>query len=272
MRDRFVIVSGTIGFFFALCWYFIDFLLLWLEDPLPERFKHLTFISPAEPFFTTMHVALMGSLFISMPVILYHAWEFIAPGLKVKEKKITLLFVLFGTAFFLIGGAFCYFLILPLGLNFLLLFGTNYWKMEVTIGLYLDFVVKLILAFAFAFQTPLIMVLLTKFGVINTVKMRLYRKWAFLGAFIVAAVLTPPDVVTQTSLALPLYGLYEFGVVASMLVEDPKRRAEVIQEIMAEREARKAKKAAADAAAEAAAKKFKQAPKKDPGKETKKSA
>lgn len=273
MRDRFVIVSGTVLFFFGLCFYYVDILLLWLEDPLPPQFKHLTFISPTEPFFTAMQISLMGSLFISMPVILYHLWQFIAPGLKVKEKKVTILFVMFGTFFFVLGGLFCYFLVLPLGLKFLLLFGSDHWKMEVTIASYLSFVVQMLLGFAFAFQTPLIMVLLTKFGVVNTVKMRLYRKWAFLGSFVVAALLTPsPDVLSQSLLALPLYGLYELGVVVSILVEDPKVRAQVIAQLRAERDARKARKEAADAAADVAAKKARQTARKDPGKSAPKSA
>lgn len=250
LRDRFVIVGIVVGFFFGLCFYFIDFLLLWLEDPLPKQFMELTFITPTEPFFTSMKVAFMGSLFFSMPVILYHIWGFIAPGLKVKEKKVTSMFVGFGTFFFLMGGVFCYFLVLPLGLKFLLTYGTNWWKMQVTIGFYFAFVVKLILAFAFAFQTPLLMVLLTKFGITNTIKMRMYRKWAFLGTFVVAAVLTPPDIITQTLLAIPLYALYEFGVVVSLLFEDPKNRERVRQEIDDQMAAKRAAKESMQSQAE----------------------
>lgn len=231
LRDRFVVVGLVVAFFFGLFFYFIDFLLFWLEDPLPSQYADLTFITPTEPFFTAMKVSFMGSLFISMPVILYHIWGFIAPGLKVKEKKVTSMFVGFGTFFFLLGGTFCYFLVLPLGLRFLLTYGSNWWEMQVTIGFYFSFVVKLILAFAFAFQTPLLMVLMTKFGVVNTVKMRMYRKWAFLGTFGVAAVLTPPDIITQLLLAIPLYGLYEFGALVSYFFEDPKNREKVRQDI-----------------------------------------
>ena len=153
-----------------------------------------------------------------------------------------MLFVISGTMFFLFGGVFCYFLVLPLGLKFLLLFGANYWKMEVTIGLYYNFTLKLILAFAFAFQTPLLMVFMTKVGLVSTVKMRVYRKWAFLGCFVLSAVLTPPDVITQLLLAVPLYGLYEFGVFVSYFFEDPKQREEVLREFQAQREAKKAQK------------------------------
>jgi sec-independent protein translocase protein TatC len=103
----------------------------------------------------------------------------------------------------------------------------------------------MILAFAFAFQTPLIMVLLTKFGVINTIKMRLYRKWAFLGAFALSAVLTPPDIITQILLGIPLYLLYEFGVLVSAFFEDPKQREQVIKQMRLQREMREAKKEAA---------------------------
>ena len=250
IKDRTIQVSLVVAFFFGVSFYFIEIFLLWLEDPLPKKFADLTFITPTEPFFTNMKVAFMGSVFISMPWILYHIWGFIAPGLKVKEKKITAMFVFFGTIFFLFGGVFCYFLVLPLGLKFLLAYGSNFWKMQVTIGFYFSFVVKLIMAFAFAFQTPLIMVLLTKFGVINTVKMKMYRKWAFLGTFALSAVLTPPDVITQVLLAVPLYGLYEFGIVVSRFFEDPKNRELAIRQMKAEMEARRAAKEAAATAAQ----------------------
>ena len=242
LKDRFIIVGGVVLFFLGVCFYFRDFLLEWLQRPIPTQFKDLTFISPTEPFFTAIKVALMGSLFISMPVILFHTWKFLAPGLKVREKKITMLFTISGTLFFMFGGVFCYFLVLPLGLKFLLMFGAAYWKMEVTIGLYYTFTLKLIMAFAFAFQTPLVLVFMTKLGVISTVKMRLYRKWAFMGCFVIAAVLTPPDVITQMLLAIPLYGLYEFGLFVSYFFEDPKNRQEAIDHIMAQKEAKRAAK------------------------------
>jgi len=251
LKNRLIQVTLVLAIFFGVCFYFIDFLLLWLEDPLPKKYAELTFITPTEPFFTAMKVSFMGSTFISMPWILYHFWGFIAPGLKVKEKKITALFVAFGTAFFLFGGLFCYFLVVPLGLKFLLNYGTTWWKMQVTIGFYFSFVVKMILAFAFAFQTPLIMVLMTKFGVINTVKMKLYRKWAFLGTFALAAVLTPPDIITQVLLAFPLYALYEFGMVVSRFFEDPKARAIAFKQMKAEQAAKKAAKEAAQRVAKA---------------------
>ena len=249
LKNRLVQVALVVSLFFGVCFYFIDFLLLWLEDPLPKKYAELTFITPTEPFFTAMKVSFMGSMFISMPWILYHIWGFIAPGLKVKEKKVTALFVFFGTLFFLFGGLFCYFLVVPLGLKFLLNYGTTWWKMQVTIGFYFSFVVKMILAFAFAFQTPLIMVLLTKFGVINTIKMKLYRKWAFLGTFGLAAVLTPPDIITQVLLAFPLYGLYEFGIIVSRFFEDPKNRELALKQMQMEAAAKKAAKEAAQRAA-----------------------
>ncbi len=248
LKNRFIRVAIVVGFFFGICFYFIEFLLIWLEDPLPPEFKNLTFITPTEPFFTNMKVSLMGSIFISMPMILYHVWFFIAPGLKVKEKKVTMMFVFFGTFFFLFGGLFCYFLVLPLGLRFLFNYGVDYFIPQVTIGFYFSFVVKIIMAFAFAFQTPLIMVLLVKFGVINTIKMRLYRKWAFMSTFLISAVLTPPDIITQVLLAFPLYGLYEFGLMVSTFFEDPKTREAVYRQMQEQSEMKKAKKEAAEAA------------------------
>ncbi len=247
-KDRLIQVSIVVLIFFGISFYFIVIPLAWLEEPLPPNFGRLSFITPTEPFFTNMKVAFMCSLFISMPFILYHLWQFVSPGLKVKEKKITMLFVFFGTLFFVFGGLFCYFLVMPIALKFLMNYGTNFWEYQVTIGFYFSFATKLILSFAFAFQTPLIMVLLTKFGVINTVKMRMYRKWAFLGCFVLASVLTPPDIVTQVMLGFPLYGLYEFGVVASALFEDPKQRELAIKQMQLQREMRKAKKESEKAA------------------------
>ena len=246
LKNRMIKVTIVLAFFFGLCFYFKEFLLFWLEDPLPAKYKgNLIFISPTEPFFAHMKVSFMGALFISMPYILYHIWFFVSPGLKVKEKKITMMFVLFGTLFFVFGGVFCYFLVLPLGLKFLIGYGVEYYNFQLTIQLYFSFVVKMILAFAFAFQTPLIMVLLTKFGIINTIKMRLYRKWAFLGAFALSAVLTPPDIITQVLLGIPLYLLYEFGVLVSAFFEDPKQREQVLEQMRLQREMREAKKKAA---------------------------
>ena len=246
LKNRMIKVAIVLAIFFGLCFYFKEFLLFWLEDPLPVKYKgKLSFIEPTEPFFAHMKVSFMGSLFICMPYILYHVWFFISPGLKVKEKKITMMFVFFGTVFFLFGGVFCYFLVLPLGLKFLIGYGIEWYQMQVTIKMYFGFVVKLILAFAFAFQTPLIMVLLTKFGVINTIKMRMYRKWAFLGAFLLSAVLTPPDIITQVLLGIPLYLLYEFGVMVSAFFEDPKQREQVLKQMRLQREMREAKKEAA---------------------------
>ena len=159
-----------------------------------------------------------------------------------------MMFVFFGTFFFLFGGLFCYFLVLPLGLRFLFNYGVDYFIPQVTIGFYFSFVVKIIMAFAFAFQTPLIMVLLVKFGVINTIKMRLYRKWAFMSTFLISAVLTPPDIITQVLLAFPLYGLYEFGLMVSTFFEDPKTREAVYRQMQEQSEMKKAKKEAAEAA------------------------
>jgi sec-independent protein translocase protein TatC len=255
LKDRLIRVALVVAFFFGVSFYFFDIFRLWLVDPLPAKYAELTFITPTEPFFTAMKVSFMASTFISMPVILHQLWLFIAPGLKVKEKKITFMFVSFGTFFFLLGGVFCYFLVLPLGLKFLLNYGVQFWKMQVTIGFYFSFVVKLMLAFAFAFQTPLLMVLLTKFGVVNTVKMRLYRKWAFLGAFTISAVLTPPDIITQVLLAIPLYGLYEFGAVVSRWFEDPKERERVEKEIILAAQMRKAKNSSSNPASKAKSKK-----------------
>ncbi len=220
--DRLFIAALVSGLCFALSLIFIDPLLLLLEYPIPRAYADLTFLSPNEPAWVAVKVAVMATLFLSMPTILYALWGHLPRNSAVQKKHAAGWFVGLGTLFFVLGGVFCYFLVLPLGLKFLLNWGVQWWKIQVTMELYYTFVTNLMTVFAFAFLTPLIMVMLVQNGYVKTVQLRKARPWFYCASFVIAAVLTPSDIITQVLLAVPLYCLYEFGVVVSIFFENSR--------------------------------------------------
>ncbi len=230
LRVRLVILATTVMVCSAISFLGREYLINFLEKPLPEAFKDLSFISPTEGFFVAMKVSIFSGICLSFPVILYQSWQFIAPGLKKKEIKYTVPLVCFGTLFFFIGTSFAYFIILPLGLDFLLAFGAEYWTPTITVANYLSFCIKLILGFGAVFELPLIIAFLCKVEIITTSQLIYYRKYALLSTFILSARLTPPDVITQVFMALPLALLYEVGIFAGKMFEKKKREATDEQE------------------------------------------
>lgn len=225
LRTRLVYVVFTVIVFSIVSFLSVDYLIKFLERPLPEAFKTMSFISPTEGFFVAMKISVFTGIFFSSPVILYHSWLFVAPGLKNKEKKSMVPLVFFGTLFFLMGTSFAYFAILPLGLNFLISFGAQYWSPTITVANYLSFALKLILGFGVVFELPLVIAFLCKIGLVTTTQLIKFRKYAFLASFVLASILTPPDVITQVFMAFPLALLYEVGIYAGKLLEK-KRSAE----------------------------------------------
>lgn len=224
LRTRLIVVISTVMVFSAICFLARDFFIHLLENPLPEAYKEMSFLSPTEGFFVAMKVSIFAGIVLSFPIILFQIWQFISPGLVKKEKKFTIPLVFFGTIFFLIGVSFAYFAILPLGLNFLLTFGAQYWTPNITVANYLSFCLKLLFAFGMAFELPLLVAFSCKVGLVSTDQLIKSRKYALLSFFILAAMLTPPDVVTQVFMALPLILLYEIGIYAGKLFE--KKREE----------------------------------------------
>lgn len=224
LRTRLVVVVSTVMVCSGAAFIVRGSLIHLLERPLPETFQTLSFISPTEGFFVAMKVSIAAGIILAFPVILYQSWAFIVPGLRENEKKFTLPLVFFGTVFFIAGISFGYFIILPLGLSFLLSFGAEYWTPTITVANYLTFCIKLLLAFGAVFELPLLIAFLCKVQLISTKKLIYYRKYALLSSFIVAAMLTPPDIITQVLMALPLAILYEVGILAGKLLEK-KREA-----------------------------------------------
>jgi sec-independent protein translocase protein TatC len=180
---------------------------------LPEG-AHMIATGVTSPFLTPLKLAFYLALFISMPVILYQLWAFVSPGLYKHEKRLArpLLFAAMGL--FYMGCAFAYFLVLPAAFRFLVAVTPNDVEMMTDISQYLDFVMLMFFAFGFCFEVPVAVVILAAIGVVDLEKLRSGRRYAIVGAFGVAAVITPPDAISMMMLGIPMCLLYELGVLA----------------------------------------------------------
>ncbi len=210
------IIAIVVGF--LISWPFSKRIILYLEEPLPNNLKgKLIFLSPPEAFFTALKVSLFAGIVLAVPFILYQLWRFIEPGLYEHEKRFILPFIFFSTLFFLLGASFSYFIILPFALRFLLGFMNDILTPQITIGSYISFIIQMILAFGFVFLLPVVVWLLSKLDVINYKWLERNRKYAILVIFILAAVLTPPDVFSQVMMGLPLIVLYEISILVARI-------------------------------------------------------
>lgn len=179
----------------------------------------LVFLAPAEAFWMNLKVSFVVGLILSLPVIFLQLWKFISPGLLPKEKKYVFPFILSATTLFLFGAAFCFFIVLPFAMGFLLTYKVGDFLMPMlSVGQYVDFCLKFILAFGVVFELPIIIIFLTKMGIVTPKTLAKNRKYAVLIAFIAAAFLTPtPDAFNQTLMAVPIILLYEIGIWISPL-------------------------------------------------------
>jgi len=190
-------------------------------------FARLQTLAPAEAFVAYMKVSFIAGLILTSPWVFYQIWMFVAAGLYPSERKYVHTAIPFSTALFVIGALFFLFFIAPLTLSFFLKFGdivgtASNW----TLQRYISFVTVLMLVFGIAFQTPIAIFILVRTGLVAIATLRSVRKYVILGIFIVAAVATPPDVVSQISLAIPLYGLYELGIILALFAERKARKKE----------------------------------------------
>ncbi len=177
------------------------------------------FLKPTEMFITYFKVALVGGAALAMPVIVYQVIRFVAPGLKSSEKKYLFLVVPSASLLFILGVSFAYLVLLPFALRYLLTFGGDIASAFISIGEYVSFVTTLLLWMGVVFELPLVIVFLAKLRIVNQKQLRGYWKYALVGAFVIAAVITPtPDPFNQTLVAVPLYLLYEIGVLFARLV------------------------------------------------------
>lgn len=217
LRTRLIIsviaLVGATMFMFAFTGTFLEILLV------PSGGIKPIFLKPTEMFVTYFKVALIGGAALAMPVIVYQLIRFVVPGLKASEKKYLYFVVPVTTILFLAGLAFGYYVLLPFALRYLLTFGGDIATAQISIGEYISFVTTLLLWMGAAFELPIIIVFLAKVKIVNHKQLRSYWKYAFMGAFVAAAIITPtPDPINQCMVAIPLYLLYEIGVLFSRVV------------------------------------------------------
>jgi sec-independent protein translocase protein TatC len=216
LRTRLIRAFIAVGIGFAVAYLFADPLFQALTWPIREVSGGKVMLigtGVGEAFYTKIKVALIAGLFVASPAVFYEIWKFIAPGLYEKERKMAKPFVFFATAFFALGGYFCWAVVFKIGYAFFL---AQYASIGVTptirISEYLSFSAKLLLAFALTFEMPIFAFFFTKLGMIDYKMMISYIRYAILAIFIVAAALTPPDMISQFLLAIPLLLLYALSV------------------------------------------------------------
>ncbi|MFZ2161514.1 MAG: twin-arginine translocase subunit TatC [Sideroxyarcus sp.] len=175
------------------------------------------------PFFVPLKVTMMAAFLITLPYILYQGWRFIAPGLYAHEKKLVLPLIVASTLLFFCGMAFAYFLVFPVVFGFIIASAPQGVAVMTDIDKYLSFVLGMFMAFGVTFQVPVVVVVLVRMGMVSVEKLREIRPYVFVGAFVVGAIFTPPDVVSQIMLAIPLWLLYEAGILVSVWISPKKK-------------------------------------------------
>jgi sec-independent protein translocase protein TatC len=230
LRKRIVYIAITIGVGFVVCFNYSEDILGLLLLPMNSTmtyhmsfpFLHfepnkttqdLYFTTLIEPIMSHMKIGFIAGIMLMIPVILYHIWKFISPGLLPRERKYAGQFVFFATLFFYLGVIFCFLLLLPFAVPFLITYKTEHLKAIIKLGDYIDFTLKFMLGSGAVFELPLIMILLGRMGIISANVLTKFRKYAFLVSFIIGGIITPtPDVFNMTIMSLPIYFLYEIGI------------------------------------------------------------
>ena len=195
-----------------------------LLDKLPEG-AQLIAVEVASPFFAPLKLALFAAVLVTMPWLLYQAWAFVAPGLYKREKRLALPLLVSAVALFYAGCAFAFFLVLPAVFGFLTAITPDGVAMMTDINAYLNFVLVIFLAFGISFELPVALVILVLLGWVTPSQLREWRGYAVVGMFVLSAIITPPDVVSQLMLAIPMCLLYEAGILAARMVA-PKADAD----------------------------------------------
>lgn len=214
-----VLVLSVAGFFIVTEFDVIGLLKLPIEPLLPEAEGMLLYTSPTEPMAVTLKLSFVIGIILSAPVLIYHIWGFLAPALFEHEKKAVVPAVVGGFLLFLLGVAMAYFLVLPLALKFLLNFQTQALAPIITIGEYLRFATRLILAFGIIFELPLVCLMLSILGLIDAGSLRKFRRHAIVSVSVLSALLTPADVGTMLMMMVPLLVLYEISVLLVAFVD-----------------------------------------------------
>ena len=229
LRDRLMKAFLAVVFAFIPCVIFRETLFTLLAQPLIEQLPSggsLIATSVISPFMTPFKLAFYVALIAAMPAVLYQAWAFIAPGLYRHEKRFALPLVLSSWLLFYAGIAFAYFAVFPIMFSFFSASTPDGVQMMTDIASYLDFVMTIFICFGFAFEVPIVVVLLALSGLVNVDKLAASRGYVLIGIFVVAAFITPPDAISQTIMAVPMYILYEGGLLAARLMTRMRRDEE----------------------------------------------
>jgi sec-independent protein translocase protein TatC len=220
LRTRLIRVFSVLLLGFLPCSFFARELYSLLANPLLEKLPQggqMIATAVATPFFIPMKVALMTAFLMTLPHTLYQIWAFVAPGLYTHEKRLFLPLVFASSILFFIGMSFAYFAVLPLVFEFIIYFAPEGVAVMTDIGEYLGFVLSMFLAFGITFEVPVFVIVLIRTGIVPIAKMKAIRHYVLVGAFVIGAIFTPPDVISQFLLAVPLYLLYELGIILANL-------------------------------------------------------
>jgi len=222
LRRRIIVCIIAVGAGFAVSYFFSEQIFSFLSRPLtavlPSESSFI-FTGITEAFFTYLKLSFFAGIFLASPVIIYEIWKFVAPGLYEREKRYVFPFVLIATLFFIAGVVFCYFVVLPAAFKFFVGYNSQSIRMLPSLGEYLSFTCVFLLAFGVVFELPVFIVCLAKLGIITEKHLRSNRKLVIIGAFIVAALLTPtPDAINQSLMAVPLIILYELSIIVVRLI------------------------------------------------------
>jgi len=232
-RVGWALLGVVIGFAFS--WAFVEHVFEYLLEPLKNATADQTLSEMhhkdlSEPFFVLLKTAMFSGVFFAAPWILLQIWLFVAPALYDNEKKLAIPFTILAGLFFYGGSAFCFYLVMPLGYEFLLNFSLEVSKPELMMNEYLGLTTKLILGFGFIFELPVFAMFLSGIGVLTHRHLLKFWRYAIVLAFIVAAILTPPDVVTQTMMAIPLCILYFISVGVAWFFTTRRERAAALEQ------------------------------------------
>jgi sec-independent protein translocase protein TatC len=221
LRDRVVRMVLAVLVFFLGMFYWANDIYIFLAEPLTRHLPegaNMIAIDVASPFLTPFKLVLMLAVFLAMPVILYQCWSFVAPGLYANEKRIAGPLLVSSILLFYGGVAFAYYVVFPLVFGFFTSVGPEIINISTDIGRYLDFVLALFFGFGLAFEVPIATIILIAIGITTPQKLGEKRPFIIVGAFIIGMLLTPPDIISQVLLALPIWVLFEAGLIASKII------------------------------------------------------
>lgn len=228
LRKRLMLSLLSIVVCFVVCFAFHEEIFRFVQMPIASAFDNgvngkLIQVAPAEYLFVAIKVSFFAAFIIAIPIVFWQTWLFVAPGLYKHEKKLVLPFVFFGSVMFALGLLFCYEIVFPLIIRYVLAFGNNVVEANIASDEYLSFFIRIMLAFGFVFELPVMAFFLGKIGLITDNTLKRSFRYAVVGIFVIAAIVTPPDVVSQLLLAVPMVVLYGVAIVILKFVNPEQK-------------------------------------------------